>query len=115
MPNDSAQFAPCGPLIMFSSFTSAGIGDSLHCVCLDEQGRVCHRIRPGSGQWSKWGRLGQGGFVSVTAGAVGEELHIISTNDEGLVFHNLRYADGNWQGWGQLPEQPLLDPFDDLD
>jgi len=37
MPNDSAQFAPCGPLIMFSSFTSAGIGDSLHCVCLDEQ------------------------------------------------------------------------------
>ena len=56
-----------------------------------------------------------GQFASVTAAGVGEELHIICTNQQGLVFHNLRQANGTWQGWGQLPEQPLLDPFDDLD
>jgi hypothetical protein len=100
---------------MFSSFTSAGIDEALHCVCLDQEGRVCHRIRAKNGQWSNWGRLGQPGFVSVTAAAVGEELHIVCTDNHALVFHNIRHADGGWQGWAQLPEQPLLDPFNDLD
>jgi len=95
------------------NIVAAAIGSELHCVGLDDSGRICHRIRGGHGAWSPWGRLPESGFVSVSAVGVDAELHIVAITAEGIIWHNIRKEDESWQGWGQLPDQPLLGLFNE--
>jgi hypothetical protein len=99
-----------------TSLCGAAIGPELHCLFLDDSGRVCHRIRLSDTNWSAWGRLAKKGFKSITPVAVGIDLHIVALDESDILWHNIRFTETQkWQGWIQMPDQPLLDIFDDLD
>lgn len=99
---------------MNSGVVCAAVGDELHCLRVDDTGRVCHRVRFANGNWTKWGRLAQDGFESVSACGVVGVLHVVAVNGAGIVFHAIRNEDGSWSGFNQMPDQPLTDPFEDL-
>ena len=91
-----------------NNLATAGIGNELHMIYLDDKGDIYHRIRHADGVWSQWGKIAGGQFTRVSCAGVGQELHVTAVNRAEVWYHAIRHRNEQWQGFAQLPDQPLL-------